>query len=150
MAATTRAERFYGDTKTVALEDVPIPDPGPGEVLVKAAFRGICHSDLSLINGTFPPLRPVVTQGHEASGTIAKLGPGVTGWAEGDRVVVAAGRPCRTCPNCLRGDTSGYRRPEIDVRASLCLSDARRPADGRRDEHGFADHRIHRGAGADP
>jgi D-arabinose 1-dehydrogenase-like Zn-dependent alcohol dehydrogenase len=48
MAATTRAERFYGDTKTVALEDVPIPDPGPGEVLVKAAFRGICHSDLSL------------------------------------------------------------------------------------------------------
>jgi D-arabinose 1-dehydrogenase-like Zn-dependent alcohol dehydrogenase len=68
------------------------------------AFCGICHSDLSLINGTFPAQLPVVTQGHEASGTIAELGPGVTGWAEGDRVVVAAGRPCQACPNCARGD----------------------------------------------
>jgi D-arabinose 1-dehydrogenase-like Zn-dependent alcohol dehydrogenase len=106
MAKTMRAERFCADTKTVALEDVPIPAPGDGEVLVKVAFCGICHSDLSLINGTFPAQRPVVTQGHEASGTIAKLGPGVTGWAEGDRVVVAAGRPCQQCPNCRRGDLS--------------------------------------------
>ncbi|AQT78090.1 zinc-binding dehydrogenase [Mycolicibacterium litorale] len=104
MAATMRAERFYADTKTVVLEDVPIPEPGPGEVLVKVAFCGICHSDLSLINGTFPAQRPVVTQGHEASGTIAKLGPDVTGWSEGDRVVVAAGRPCEQCANCRRGD----------------------------------------------
>jgi D-arabinose 1-dehydrogenase-like Zn-dependent alcohol dehydrogenase len=91
MASTMRAERFYADTKRVALEDVPIPEPGPGEVLVKVAFCGICHSNLSLINGTFPARQPVVTQGHEASGTIAQPGPGVTGWAEGDRVVVAAG-----------------------------------------------------------
>lgn len=104
MPATMRAERFYADAKRVVLEDVPIPEPGPGEVLVKVAFCGICHSDLSLINGTFPALRPAVTQGHEASGTIAKLGPGVSGWAEGDRVVVAAGRPCQQCANCRRGD----------------------------------------------
>jgi D-arabinose 1-dehydrogenase-like Zn-dependent alcohol dehydrogenase len=104
MAPTMRAERFYADTKKVALEDVPIPKPGPGEVLVKVAFCGICHSDLSLINGTFPAQAPVVTQGHEASGTIAELGPDVTGWDEGDRVVVAAGRPCQRCPNCRRGD----------------------------------------------
>lgn len=82
MASTMRAERFYADTKTVVVEDVPIPEPGPGEVLVKVAFCGICHSDLSLINGTFPAQAPVVTQGHEASGVIAKLGPDVTGWAE--------------------------------------------------------------------
>ncbi|AXN42272.1 S-(hydroxymethyl)mycothiol dehydrogenase [Mycobacterium marinum] len=105
MAATMRAERFYADSKTVVLEDVPIPEPGPGEVLVKVAYCGICHSDLSLINGTFPTQAPVVTQGHEASGTIAKLGPEVDGWSEGDRVVVAAGRPCQSCPNCRRGDT---------------------------------------------
>jgi D-arabinose 1-dehydrogenase-like Zn-dependent alcohol dehydrogenase len=104
MAATMRAERFYADGKRIALEDVPIPEPGPGEVLVKVAFCGICHSDLSLINGTFPTQLPVVIQGHEASGTIAALGPEVTGWNEGDRVVVAAGRPCQTCPNCRRGD----------------------------------------------
>ena len=104
MADTMRAQRFYADSKTIAVEDVPIPQPGPGEVLVKIAFCGICHSDLSLINGTFPSQLPVVTQGHEASGTVAALGPGVTGWAEGDRVVVAAGKPCMTCPNCMRGD----------------------------------------------
>ena len=106
MVATMRAERFYADTKAVVLEDVPIPEPGEGEVLVKVAFCGICHSDLSLINGTFPSQRAVVTQGHEASGTVAALGPGVTGWAEGDRVVVAAGRPCLECVNCRRGDVS--------------------------------------------
>lgn len=113
MADTMRAERFYADTKTVALEDVPIPEPGTGEVLVKVAFCGICHSDLSLINGTFPPQRPVVTQGHEASGTIAKLGPDVTGWSEGDRVVLAAGRPCLECPNCRRGEMSNCLRIQL-------------------------------------
>src|ERR1700751_2492752 len=113
MASTMRAERFYADTKKVALEDVPIPEPGPGEVLVKVAFCGICHSDLSLINGTFPAQAPVVTQGHEASGTIAKLGPDVTGWAEGDRVVVAAGRPCEQCPNCRRGDVVNCLRIQL-------------------------------------
>ncbi|OBG23756.1 zinc-binding dehydrogenase [Mycobacterium sp. 852002-51057_SCH5723018] len=113
MALTMRAERFYADTKRVALEDVPIPQPGPGEVLVKVAFCGICHSDLSLINGTFPAQRPAVTQGHEASGTIAKLGPDVTGWAEGDRVVVAAGRPCGRCANCRRGDVVNCLRIQL-------------------------------------
>lgn len=110
MPDTMRAQRFYADSKTIAVEDVPIPEPGPGEVLVKVAFCGICHSDLSLINGTFPAQLPVVTQGHEASGTIAKLGQGVTGWAEGDRVVVAAGRPCLECVNCRRGDVSNCLR----------------------------------------
>ncbi|PND56161.1 zinc-binding dehydrogenase [Mycobacterium sp. ENV421] len=110
---TMRAERFYADTKTVALEDVPIPEPGEGEVLVKVAFCGICHSDLSLINGTFPAQRPVVIQGHEASGTIAKIGPGVTGWSEGDRVVVAAGRPCGQCANCRRGDMATCLRMQL-------------------------------------
>ena len=113
MASTMRAERFYADTKKVALEDVPIPEPGPGEVLVKVAYCGICHSDLSLINGTFPAQAPVVTQGHEASGTIAKLGPDVTDWAEGDRVVVAAGRPCQQCPNCRRGDVVNCLRVQL-------------------------------------
>ena len=113
MAQTMRAERFYADTKSVVLEDVPIPEPGPGEVLVKVAFCGICHSDVSLVNGTFPAQRPVVTQGHEASGTIAKLGAGVKGWSEGDRVIVAAGRPCLGCPNCRRGDLATCLRMQL-------------------------------------
>ncbi len=55
----------------------------------------------------------MVTQGHEASGTIARLGPDVTGWAEGDRVIVAAGRPCTACPNCRRGDIANCLRTEL-------------------------------------
>ncbi|TFV60957.1 zinc-binding dehydrogenase [Mycobacterium sp. PS03-16] len=106
LTGTMRAERFYAETKRVVLEEVPIPRPGPGEVLVKVAFCGICHSDLSLINGTFPAQAKVVTQGHEASGTIAALGADVTGWEVGDRVVVAAGRPCLECANCRRGDVA--------------------------------------------
>jgi len=113
MVDTMRAERFYADSKTIAVEDIPMPEPGPGEVLVRVAFCGICHSDLSLINGTFPPPRPVVTRGHEASGTIARLGAGVTGWAEGDRVIVPAGRPCLTCPNCRRGDLPNCLRIQL-------------------------------------
>ena len=113
MVDTMLAERFYADTKSVVLEDVPIPQPGPGEVLVKVAFCGICHSDLSLINGTFPAQRPVVTQGHEASGTIAALGPGVSGWAEGERVIVAAGRPCGQCANCRRGEVGDCLRMQL-------------------------------------
>jgi D-arabinose 1-dehydrogenase-like Zn-dependent alcohol dehydrogenase len=113
MVDTMRAERFYADSKTIAVEDIPMPEPGPGEVLVKVAFCGICHSDLSLINGTFPPQRPVVTQGHEASGTIASLGTGVTGWAQGDRVIVPAGKPCLACPNCRRGDLPNCLRIQL-------------------------------------
>ena len=113
LTGTMRAERFYADSKKIAVEDVPIPQPGPGEVLVKVAFCGICHSDLSLINGTFPAQVPVVTQGHEASGTIAALAPDVTGWAEGDRVVVAAGRPCLVCANCRRGDVANCLQTQL-------------------------------------
>ena len=148
MTSTMRAERFYADTKTVALEDVPIPEPGPGEVLVKVAFCGICHSDLSLINGTFPAQPPVVTQGHEASGTIAKLGPGVTGWAEGDRVVVAAGRPCQRCPNCRRGDVVELPADPVDgLRLRRRVGRIHRGASGRPDPR--AGQRP-AGAGRDP
>lgn len=113
MTPTMRAERFYADSKMLAVEEVPVPDPGPDEVLVKVAYCGICHSDLSLINGTFPAQIPVVTQGHEASGTIAKLGADVSGWAVGDRVVIPAGRPCRSCPNCRRGDSTNCQRMQL-------------------------------------
>ncbi|MGY1601804.1 zinc-binding dehydrogenase [Geodermatophilus sp. SYSU D00815] len=105
MASTMRAQRFRKATREWAIEDVPIPEPGPGEVLVQVEYCGICHSDLSLIDGVFggPGVPDVITQGHEASGTVAALGPGVVGWAVGDRVVPAAGRPCGACVFCLHG-----------------------------------------------
>ncbi len=105
--ATMRAERFDTATRTVSVKDVPVPVPGPGEVLLKVAYCGICHSDLSLIDGTFASPLPEITQGHEASGVIAELGPGVTDWQVGDRVIPAAGRPDFTCPECKAGNFSG-------------------------------------------
>ena len=87
MTETMLAERFHAADRSITLEDIPIPYPGPGEVLVKVAYCGICHSDLSLISGAFPASLPVVTQGHEAAGTIVELGAGVIGWKEGDRVI---------------------------------------------------------------
>ncbi len=104
MVDTMLAERFYAKDHSIHLEQIPIPEPGPGQVLIKVAYCGICHSDLSLINGNFPPSLDVVTQGHEASGTIAKLGAGVAGWSVGDRVIPSAGRPCMKCRKCRRGD----------------------------------------------
>lgn len=103
-ATTMLAERFYAATKEVKLEHIPIPTPGPGEVLIKVAYCGICHSDLSLIDGNFPARVPVVTQGHEVAGTVTALGPGVNQWKVGDRVIPSAGKACLKCRNCLRGD----------------------------------------------
>lgn len=103
-AKTMLAERFYAETKEIKLEHIPIPEPGPGQVLIKVAYCGICHSDLSLIDGNFPARVPVITQGHEVAGTITKLGPGVNQWQVGDRVIPSAGRACLSCRNCLRGD----------------------------------------------
>ncbi len=87
MVDTMRAQRFYADTKTIAVEDVPIPEPGPGEVLVKVAFCGICHSDLSLINGTFPAQLPGgdtgsrgVGQRSPSSVRTSPAGPRATAW----------------------------------------------------------------------
>lgn len=105
MARTMRAQRLDTRTLTYEVTDVPVPAPGPGEVLVEVAFCGICHSDLSLLDGTFPAMGPpVITQGHEVSGYVAELGPGVVGWEVGDRVVPAAGRPCLACHACRQGD----------------------------------------------
>lgn len=102
--ATMLAERFHADTREVRVEEIPVPEPGPGQVRLRVAFCGICHSDLSLIDGTFPTLQPVVTQGHEVSGWVDALGKGVQGWEVGDAVIPSAGRPCRKCRNCGRGN----------------------------------------------
>jgi 2-desacetyl-2-hydroxyethyl bacteriochlorophyllide A dehydrogenase len=104
MAEMMRAQRLDTTTKEISVEDIPIPTPGSGEVLVKVAYCGICHSDLSLINGTFPPRQPKITQGHEASGIVAEIGPDVAGWKVGDRVIPAAAKVDSTCQECLRGN----------------------------------------------
>ena len=86
----------------VELKDILVPDPGPGEVLVRVKACGVCHTDLhyreGAINDDFPFLL-----GHEASGTVEAVGYGVDNVATGDFVVIAWRAPCGTCRSCLRG-----------------------------------------------
>ncbi|MFJ8309484.1 MULTISPECIES: zinc-binding dehydrogenase [unclassified Streptomyces] len=89
-----RAARLHIPSRTLTVEDVPKPAPGPGQVLVKVGAAGVCLSDVHLIDGTLTPsyLREdTVTLGHEVAGTISELGPDVTGWTIGQRVVLQAG-----------------------------------------------------------
>jgi propanol-preferring alcohol dehydrogenase len=87
------------------LQEVPVPEPGPGQVLIKVGGAGACHSDLHLMHET-PETAAYpagFTLGHENGGWVAKLGPGVAGLREGDPVVVNAAWGCGMCQNCRRG-----------------------------------------------
>ncbi|MEV5835499.1 alcohol dehydrogenase catalytic domain-containing protein [Nocardia sp. NPDC052112] len=98
------AARYHADTRTFALEQVAIPEPGQGEVLVRVEACGICMSDVHLVEGLLPPPIPDVTPGHEAAGTIAAIGAAVPDrWKEGARVALTPGRACGRCANCVRG-----------------------------------------------
>lgn len=92
--------------KDLRLEDQAVAAPGPGEVLVEMAAGGICGSDLHYYNhGGFGSVRirePMVL-GHEVSGRIAALGPGVSGLEIGELVAVSPSRPCGACRFCLAG-----------------------------------------------
>jgi 2-desacetyl-2-hydroxyethyl bacteriochlorophyllide A dehydrogenase len=99
-----RAVRFIGIGKPLEVVELPDPTPGPDEVVVKVAACGICASDLHMMDGSLPVRTPPpVTPGHEASGVISSIGSAVTGWELGDRVTIAAGKPCRECIACRDG-----------------------------------------------
>ncbi|MCB1248989.1 MAG: Zn-dependent alcohol dehydrogenase [Acidimicrobiales bacterium] len=83
-------------------DDVEVAPPGPGEVRVKTGASGVCHSDLSVQNGTIPLPTPIVL-GHEGAGTVLEVGEGVTGVAPGDRVVLSFVPQCQECYFCKRG-----------------------------------------------
>ena len=86
------------------LTERPVPEPGPGELLIKVRCCGVCRTDLHLAEGDLPPRRPDVTPGHEVVGEVAAAGPGTTRFVAGDRVGVAwlAGTDGR-CRYCRRG-----------------------------------------------
>lgn len=100
-----RAARLHEIGRPLVVEDVPKPEVGHGQVLVRVEAAGFCHSDLHLIDGDIRILpRLPVTLGHENAGTVASVGRGVTAVREGDRVVVFGGWGCGTCRACLTGD----------------------------------------------
>ncbi len=92
--------------KDLRIEDCAVDAPGPGEVRIVLAVGGICGSDLHYYNhggfGTVRLREPMIL-GHEVSGHVAELGPGVTGLAVGQLVAVSPSRPCGACRYCLEG-----------------------------------------------
>jgi Zn-dependent alcohol dehydrogenase len=98
--------RPYAENQPLAVRTLELADPRPGEVLLRIDAAGICHSDLSVINGDRPRPMPMAL-GHEAAGTILALGdPDEPGLAVGDRVVMVFLPSCGQCPQCLSG--TGY------------------------------------------
>jgi Zn-dependent alcohol dehydrogenase len=87
----------------VVLGDVDIAGPGYGEVGVAVRFCGLCHSDLSIMDGVFPSEVPIVL-GHEAAGVVEEVGAGVSDLAPGDHVILSPVPPCGVCYGCLRGE----------------------------------------------
>lgn len=110
-----RAAVFDSTTRRLELEDVPIPEPGPAEVLVRVAACGICLSDVHLIDGTLPAGLERVIPGHESAGVIERAGEQVPDfWRPGTRVLMAGGKACGTCESCLGGfDNSRCRSPMV-------------------------------------
>lgn len=91
----------------LAIDDVPDPEPGPGEVLISVGGVGLCGSDVSVFSGAWKaPTYPWI-MGHEAFGVIEALGPGVSPERLGQTVVVEPNLPCFACDQCNRGWTSG-------------------------------------------
>ena len=84
------------------VDDLEVPEPGPGEVTVRVLASGVCQSDLHVVDGSSPFPTPVVL-GHEGAGVVEHVGPGVDGWRVGDPVVLHGLTPCGTCPACRRG-----------------------------------------------
>lgn len=95
----------------VDIVEVDPPCPEEGEVLVRVQCAGICRTDIHILHGLFPKLRPPVTMGHEFCGTVAETGLGVKEWRVGDRVTVeSAADFCRKCKYCRSGETQRCKR----------------------------------------
>ena len=97
-----KAAVFHGGGRPVSIVDVGLRAPGPGEVRVAIRAAGLCHSDLSVIDGTIPYPTPVVL-GHEGAGVVEAVGPGVQSVKEGDAVVLSTLAHCGRCAACEVG-----------------------------------------------
>jgi alcohol dehydrogenase len=92
----------YAESKPILIEEIELDPPGAGEVLVKIAAAGLCHSDLSVVNGSRPRPLPMVI-GHEAAGVVETVGAGVTNLEKGDHVVFVFVPSCGNCSPCNEG-----------------------------------------------
>ena len=101
---TMRANVFHAPQE-FKVEEVARPRPGAGEALIRVTMTTICGTDVHIVKGEYP-VRPGLVLGHEPVGVIEELGPGVTGYEIGERVLVGAITPCGQCHACLAGHLS--------------------------------------------
>jgi len=94
--------RPYATSRPLVVEEVKLGPPGPEELLIRIKATGLCHSDLSVINGDRPRPLPMVL-GHEAAGEVLECGPGVTDLKPGDQIVLAFVPSCGSCLPCMEG-----------------------------------------------
>ena len=124
---TIGASRAYADSKPLSIEEVELAGPGMGEVLVKIEAAGLCHSDLSVIDGTRPRPTPMVL-GHEAAGIVEEVGPGVSDLERGDHVVMVFVPSCGHCLPCAEGRPALCEPAALTNTAGSLLSGERRLA----------------------
>jgi alcohol dehydrogenase len=101
---TMRALVFRGPNQ-IGLERMEIPRSGPGEAVIRVTLTTICGTDVHIVKGEYP-VQPGLVIGHEAVGVIHELGPEVTGYKVGDRVLVGAITPCGQCNFCMAGNSA--------------------------------------------
>ncbi|HYC97335.1 zinc-dependent alcohol dehydrogenase family protein [Brevundimonas sp.] len=131
------AARPYADSRPLGLETVTLDPPGPGEVRVAIRAAGLCHSDLSVINGDRPRPMPMAL-GHEAAGVVEALGAGVDDLAVGDHVVMVFMPSCGHCDPCAGG------RPALCEPGAAANGKGELLGGGRRlhDGHGELNHHL--------
>lgn len=108
-----KAARLHEYGKPLVIDEVPRPEPGPGQILVKIEGAGFCHSDLHIISGELQILpRMPITLGHENAGIVAEIGDGVTTVKSGEAVAVFGGWGCGYCDFCVSGREQLCAAPE--------------------------------------
>src|SRR3954447_8319392 len=134
----------YAESRPLAVQELVLDGPGPGELLVRVGAAGLCHSDLSVIDGSRPRVMPMVL-GHEAAGEVVEAGPETPGFAAGDHVVLAFVPSCGHCLPCLSGRAALCEPGAAANTAGTLLSGERR-WNGDFNHHlgvsAFADHIV--------
>ena len=126
---TMGAATPYATSRPLVIEEVDLAAPGPGEVLVKIAAAGLCHSDLSVIDGNRPRPMPMAL-GHEAAGIVEEVGVGVVDLARGDHVVLVFIPSCGHCVPCAEGRPALCEPGAVANGAGTLLSGGRRLSRG--------------------
>lgn len=120
----------YAESRPLVIDEVTLAPPGFGEVLVEIVGAGICHSDLSVLDGSRPRVMPMV-MGHEASGIVREVGAGVVGFAPDDHVVFSFVPICGRCLYCASGRAALCEQGAQANTAGTLLSGARRFTDSQ-------------------